>query len=238
MDDRAKRKAPRVKARLKVKFRNAAAFITEYTHNISKGGIFIRTKNPCKLWDKVEVVLVMPEDGQEVSAFGEVIHVVSADQATDSQPAGMGLQLAQIDSKDQELIEEFIKNHLAAGDQDLSYGRREHKRYEARIRVRFGSKEALVEEYIRNISHGGIFICTSEPKPIDEKIMVILTHPDSGEDMLMQGEVVRVVSEEDAKQRPGRKVGMGVKFTEMDEATREQLDLFIKSEHSRNNPAE
>lgn len=228
--DPGRRKDLRIKARLKVRFKNAPAFISEYTHNISKGGLFIKTTKPCNLREMVEVVLLLPEGGVEVSCLGEVIHVVSEKEATEENPAGMGLQLNELAEPDRQKIERYIEAELKK-NQDLTLeGRRKHPRYQTRIRVRFGSKEALLEEFIHNISHGGIFIQTDNPKPLHERLMVILTHPDTQEEMILHGEVVRIVGPEEAE-ATGQKLGMGIRFLEMDEYTRRQLESFINSKH-------
>lgn len=225
--DSGRRNAPRIKARLKVRFKSANAFISEYTHNISKGGLFVRTGKPCASGSLVEVVLVIPETEQEVVATGEVIHIVTPEEATDKQPAGMGLQLREIDPLDQTTIETFINEKLRSEIPADGLGRREHRRFETRIRVRFGSREALLEEYTHNISHGGIFIRTATPKGLGEQLKIILTHPTSGQEMELQGEVVRIVSEADAKVA-NQPPGMGVRFLNLDRFAREQLEAFMQ----------
>ena len=228
--DTGRRKDVRVKARLKVRFKNARAFISEYTHNISKGGLFIKTQKPCAMQDVVEVVLLLPGTEQEISCLGEVAHVCPPSEASDQNPAGMGLQLKELAGADREQIEQFITHEIEASGGVGAEGRRQHTRYEARIRVRFGSKDALLEEFMHNISHGGIFVQTERPKPLHERMMIILTHPDSQEEMILHGEVVRIVlpAEADATDQ---KAGMGVRFLEMDEYTRKQLEDFINSKH-------
>jgi uncharacterized protein (TIGR02266 family) len=228
--DTGRRKDLRVKARLKVRFKNPRAFISEYTHNISKGGLFIKTPKPCALRDLVEVVLLLPGREEGISCLGEVAHVVSPAEATEDNPSGMGLQLRDLDELTREKIEQFIEAEIkTSGDLGLE-GRRRHTRYEARIRVRFGSKEALSEEFAHNISHGGIFIQTERPKLLQDRMLIILTHPDTGEEMILHGEVVRIVGPEEAE-ATGQKVGMGIRFFEMDSYTRKQLENFINSKH-------
>ena len=225
-----RRENVRVKARLKVRFKNTMAFISEYTHNISKGGLFIKTKKPCKLTETVEVVLILPDSGKEVTCLGEVIHAVSAAEAGEDNPSGMGLQLRELAEADRLQIEKLIEDTIR-GDGELGIeGRRQHTRYETRIRVRFGSKEALLEEYVHNISHGGIFIQTEKPKPLHERLLVILTHPGNQEEMILHGEVVRIVGPGEAEAM-GQKAGMGVRFLEMDDYTLRQLKSFINSKH-------
>ena len=220
----------RVKVRLKVRFRNARAFISEYTQNISKGGLFIKTLKPCGLEEIVEVVLLLPGSGQEVSCLGEVAHVITAAEANDENPAGMGLRLREMSEKDRQTIEQFIEQEIrTSGDLGLE-GRRRHPRFEARVRVRFGSQEALLEEWIHNISHGGIFIQTDKPKSLHDRMLIVLTHPDSREEMIVHGEVVRLVGSAEAE-ATGQKVGMGILFLEMDDYARNQLENFINSKH-------
>lgn len=219
-------KAGKVKARLKVRFQSPSAFISEYNHNISKGGIFVRSKNPFPPGSKVEVVLVVPELETEVSAIGEVIHTVSPVEASDRKPSGMGVDLKGMAESERRKIEDYIKSKV--GDQARSMERRKHKRYESRIKVRFGSMDALKEEYMHNISHGGIFIRTSRPKPLREKIKILLVHPDSGKELEMDGEVVRVVDENEAK-KTGQPAGMGIRFADVSKETMDKLAGFIYS---------
>jgi type IV pilus assembly protein PilZ len=226
MVDPSRRQSPRIKARLKVRFKNANAFISEYTQNISKGGLFVRTRKPCASGSIVEVVLVIPDTEQEVSAMGDVIHVVDAEAATEARPAGMGLELKEISPEAKALIEGYISDRLKEELPADGLGRREHRRYDTRIRVRFGSLEALFEEYSHNLSHGGIFIRTSNPKPLQEKLKIILTHPVTQEEILLEGEVVRLVTVDDA-QKTGQPPGMGVRFDDLDQFAIEQLQAFI-----------
>jgi len=222
-----RRDSPRVKVRLKVRFKSSEAFINEYTHNISKGGIFIRTSKPCRLRDRVELVLIVPEDGSEIHTLGEVIHVVAPEDAREQMPAGMGIQILELKKEDQARIEKYIEERLNRGSEGLC--RRQHARVEARLRVKFQSKEALVEEYIQNISHGGIFIASANPKQVGEEITVILTHPDTAQELMLRGEVARVVSPADA-QALGIQPGMGIKFLDLEPYIISQIDEFIQAE--------
>lgn len=228
MEERGRRTNPRVKARLKVRFKDASAFISEYTHNISKGGMFVRTGKPSEVGSIIEVILVLPESGREIIANGKVIHLVPPEQASKSQPAGMGLKLSGIAAADQRLIDDFIKEKIKSGKSIGPLGRRQHERFEAKIRVRFGSMEALLEEYAHNISHGGIFIRTKSPKKINDKLKLILTHPRTKEEIYLEGEVVRTV-QADESVRTRQPAGMGIRFLSMDDYTKGQLEAFINS---------
>jgi type IV pilus assembly protein PilZ len=216
---------------LKIKFKDVESFIDEYTYNISKGGVFIRTANPCRLRDIVEIVLILPEEQLEVIVKGEVVQVVSSDMANEHLPAGMGIHILDFKKEDQERIERFVSSRLRQKTETPAI--REDRRIEARLKVKFESKDKLAEEYANNISHGGIFISTNDLKQAGEKIEIILIHPDNEQELLLKGEVVHVVSEDDTK-KFNIPMGMGIKFTEMDSYDKYQVDEFIKSETIRN----
>ena len=167
---------------------------------------------------------------KKISAIGEVMHVVGPEDATDAQPSGMGMHLQEMDAESYNNIESFISAKYKKASDDAVLGRREHQRFESKIRVKFGSVEALKEEYTHNISHGGIFIRTKTPKALREKMSIILQHPGNKQEIILEGEVVRVVNQEDSD-KTGHPIGMGVKFDVVDENTRKQLDSFINSDY-------
>ena len=144
----------------------------------------------------------------------------------------MGLDITKIEPEAQEMIESIIHENLKKEQTAEELGRRKHQRHQTRVRVRFGSLEALMEEYSHNISHGGIFIRTIKPKKLNERLKIILAHPETGDEMILDGEVVRIVSEDEAK-KTGQPPGMGVKFLARDKYTQDQLQGFISSTYSR-----
>ena len=233
MPDTDRRNHPRIKAKVKVRFKNASAFIAEYTHNISKGGLFVRTAKPCPMESLVEVIIVLPETEEEIHALGRVMHVVTQEEAEEDRPAGMGLELHDISPEDLAKIDRYISEKIKQGEVPDELGRRKHKRYQAKLRVRFGSLEALREEYTHNISHGGIFIKTRNPKRMGDRLRLILIHPQTGEELELEGEVVRVVDEKEAA-ATGQPLGMGVVFVNQEEEIQARLRSFIKPEYLEN----
>jgi type IV pilus assembly protein PilZ len=228
MVDSGRRNDVRVKARVKVRFRDDEALFSEFTHNISKGGLFVRTTTPCALGAQVEVVLILPDSETEIKAQGRVIHIVSPAEASATRPAGMGLHLLDLAPRDQKALEEYIKDRLAKAGAD-TLGRRQHPRYHARLRVRFGNVIALQVEYSLNISHGGIFIKTRNPKPLGERLLLILIHPQTGQELELEGEVVRVVTTHQARES-AQPAGMGILFCNLDQGLRQKIEDFIRPE--------
>lgn len=76
-------------------------------------------------------------------------------------------------------------------------GRRQHDRYETLLKVRFRSYQSLIDEYVVNISKGGLFVRTQNPPPLGTIIQLGVTFPD-GALHAVDAEVVRVVTPAEA----------------------------------------
>jgi uncharacterized protein (TIGR02266 family) len=84
---------PRVPAKLRVGWTSSHDFLTAYSENISRGGIFIATDNPPELREIVELSVELPDGLPPVKTRAEVVHSVTAAQARSSgRVAGAGLQ--------------------------------------------------------------------------------------------------------------------------------------------------
>jgi len=219
----SRRSDPRVKARLRVKFKNNGSFINLYTDNISQGGVFIRTTKVCHSRNKVRMRLIIPKQESEIVATGKVVRVVTPDRATEKMPAGIGIKIS-LKKEDREKIAGFIKSKLKKELDRLGQG--EHFRVENCIRLNFRSKQRLIEEYNSNISRGGIFIAAARPRRIREQIAVILIHPETEQEFLLHGEVMRIVTKKEA-QRLNSRPGLEIRLHAMSSFARNQLDEFM-----------
>src|SRR6478672_2569924 len=100
--DDERRDGPRVPITLKVDYKRLNTFFADYTKNISKGGTFIRTKKPLEIGTEFVFVLTLPEPsldgaGVKLELTGKVMRVVSEDEATADNPAGMGIRFVYKD---------------------------------------------------------------------------------------------------------------------------------------------
>lgn len=105
--------------------------------------------------------------------------------------------------------------------------RRKHTREKVRIRVIYKTINRFKEEYTENISHGGIFIKSTRPLPMHSRVNVSLTIPEREEPIAMSSEVVRRITEEEAK-NSGIIPGFALQFLDFDEKKKD-LDGFIES---------
>ncbi len=81
------------------------------------------------------------------------------------------------------------------------------------VQYRFDTFEDFLAEYSLNISPGGIFICTDEPRPEGAVIYLLFTLRDGSRLIEGMGRVVRVNPPGDG----ARPAGMGVEFLNFDE---------------------
>jgi hypothetical protein len=92
-------------------FASLEAFITEYVTNISRSGVFIKTRHPLNVGTKVNLrFTVIMDDIETIEGIGEVVRV-------QVEPAGMGVVFVTLTSHSQELISKLItrRRNLAAG---------------------------------------------------------------------------------------------------------------------------
>jgi uncharacterized protein (TIGR02266 family) len=109
----ASRAFERIKARLQVGWATAREFLVAYSENISRGGIFVATQNPPDLREVVELLLELPDGGGPAKTDAEVVHRVTAEQATRGRVAGAGLQFVGADDEFRERLDRCMENLLA-----------------------------------------------------------------------------------------------------------------------------
>ena len=89
-EGRERRETGRAGLELPIKYDRLNAFLSDYTHNISRGGTFIRTDRPLEVGTALSFRIHAPELG-ELLLRGVVRWAVDTDDAGDDRPAGMGI---------------------------------------------------------------------------------------------------------------------------------------------------
>jgi uncharacterized protein (TIGR02266 family) len=91
------------------------------------------------------------------------------------------------------------------------------------LNVNFESLGEIRKCLMKNLSAGGIFVATESPLPIGTPFNVHIRIEKTGEDVQLPGEVVSVGASADLS---AEKHGMGIRFVNLTEAQREQVDEF------------
>jgi uncharacterized protein (TIGR02266 family) len=77
-------------------------FIQEYVTNISKSGVFIKTKEPLAIGTSVDLrFTVIMDDVETIEGIGEVVRV-------QDDPSGMGVVFRELNSYSQKLIQKLL----------------------------------------------------------------------------------------------------------------------------------
>ena len=83
-------------------FESYDAFINEYVTNISRSGVFIRSKTPLPVGTKVNLnFTVITDEIESVQGVGEVIRV-------EEDPSGMGVAFTELPTYSKNLIERLL----------------------------------------------------------------------------------------------------------------------------------
>lgn len=109
MAEKAKkaRKADRLHHELLVAYRTVDGFITDWAVNISRGGIFINTRNPLAVGTTVRLIVSLPDTAFPFDLTGRVTRVNEFDNPSNQVP-GMGIEFLDVDDDKRSRIERFV----------------------------------------------------------------------------------------------------------------------------------
>ena len=216
----------RVEAKIEVEFKNFDQFYKEYTKNISKGGMFIKTNKVLKPQTVIEIFLKLPNVDQPLDLVGEVVHAIEPELAKQNNwEAGMGIHFVDFEEEAQKVLHDYVATQYHKDPAARPRDRRQHPRTDSRLRVKFPSLDVLQHDYSEDISRGGIFIQTPKPREVGDRFLITLVHPETGEELELLGEVVRITHQD--PKVPGSLSGMGIRFLEMDEKKHQAIEKFL-----------
>ena len=228
-----RRELLRIQAEIEVHFKSYDQFFKEYTKNISKGGIFIKSGKPLPSQTVIEIKIFLPGHKDALDVVGEVVHTIEPEIAKErGWEPGMGIHFVDFPEDVQQRLTHYVDSQAKTMPVEKS-DRRKHPRSSIRLKVKFPDLTTLLENYAKDISRGGIFIPTTDPKPVGVIITLTLIHPENQEEIEIQGEVVRVVSEKEAREQKEKKLipGMGIQFINVEPEQQQALESFLAVEY-------
>jgi uncharacterized protein (TIGR02266 family) len=95
-----------------------------------------------------------------------------------------------------------------------------------RVRLRYPDLDTFVDKFAPNVTRGGIFLASRDPKPVGEKVRFEVMLREGPPVLVGEGRVTWVKEFNPAE--PHRPYGMGVQFTAVDKASRPVLDRLLK----------
>ncbi len=107
---------------LKVEYKRVNTFFSDYTKNISKGGLFIKTKTPLPVGTLFLFKLFVPGLDAPLQLRGEVRWVRKASRAIKAPEAGMGLRLLYDNDDQLRAVERVVEKLMVEKLGGLIYG--------------------------------------------------------------------------------------------------------------------
>lgn len=110
------RKAPRFMAQLRVQYgTDLQELLTDYSVNLSTGGLFIETGNPLPADTLLSTEFILPGNAATIRCKGRVAWINHPElMRNPNLPVGMGLQFLDISFDDMNAIRQFIKKDALA----------------------------------------------------------------------------------------------------------------------------
>ncbi|MEJ2202125.1 MAG: response regulator [Desulfuromonadaceae bacterium] len=98
-------------AKLKIRYGlNSATLLTDYSINLSEGGMFLEMENPLSVNTALNLELLLPSLDEPICCRGRVAWRHFSDQDTESRlPAGMGVQFLDLPNEYVYALREFIR---------------------------------------------------------------------------------------------------------------------------------
>ncbi len=112
-DAQDRRNNPRVPIALKVEYKRLNSFFADYTKNISRGGTFIRTKNPLSIGTEFMFHLTVPGLEAPLALRGKVQWIVREDEETEDQEPGMGIGFVYESEADRDRIANTVEKLMS-----------------------------------------------------------------------------------------------------------------------------
>ena len=98
--------------KVEVTYKTADIFTSNWSINISRGGIFIKTPNPPPMGTQLDLEFKLPESGKVIKASGEIVWSQHA-SAKSSLPPGMGIKFRQITPEDLQEVTDYVNKIIS-----------------------------------------------------------------------------------------------------------------------------
>jgi len=103
----------RVPLDLEIDYSDLETFCQDYIRNISRGGLFIETKNPLELNTELKLKFRLPGCDAPIKATGVVVWTVEPEDATANSAApGMGVRFGDLSEHDMSMIDSMVKGEM------------------------------------------------------------------------------------------------------------------------------
>jgi len=231
-EDPGRRQHARARVEIEVEYFLLDKFISDYTRNISQGGLFIRSERLLERGTELSFKLNVPRLDEPLEVKGRVAWVRTAEQAErEAKEPGMGVQFVYDSDEDRQLVERTVRDLIedrapAASVEDEADTRRTHPRLPVELRVEYSDLDVFITEYTQNISKGGVFIRSDHQLDPGTELLFKLHVPKLMEPLDLRGRVAWVRGGDQATE--AKRPGMGIRFIYDSDEERERLERTVE----------
>src|SRR5436190_4933812 len=115
------RKDPRAKVlSMTVRYKSATIdeFIEHHSHDVSRGGMFIKTPSPFPSGTLLKFEVRIQDEKKVMQGVGRVVWKREPASATHDQPSGMGVKFIKLDEDSKHIIDKLV---VTRGDRDGAF---------------------------------------------------------------------------------------------------------------------
>jgi uncharacterized protein (TIGR02266 family) len=112
------RKDPRAKVlTMTVRYKSATLdeFIEHHSHDVSRGGMFIKTPSPFPPGTLLKFEVKIAEDQKVIQGVGRVVWKRESETGDKERPSGMGVKFIKIDDPSRKTIDQLVNSRADAG---------------------------------------------------------------------------------------------------------------------------
>lgn len=103
----------RVALDLEIDYSDLESFCQDYIRNISRGGVFVETREPLALGSNLKLKFRLPGSDRPIQAEGVVMWVIEAQEnMADGHVPGMGIRFGSLSEQDMAMIDELVLGEL------------------------------------------------------------------------------------------------------------------------------
>src|SRR3954470_24806829 len=114
-DTRKDKRANVVSLNVRYKSATVDEFIENHSHDVSKGGLFVKTPTPFPPGTLLKFEIRLAGDKSVISGVGRVVWKREPTQAGADKPAGMGVKFIKIDEASRTVIDKLVSQKVGAG---------------------------------------------------------------------------------------------------------------------------
>jgi uncharacterized protein (TIGR02266 family) len=103
------RQTKRVERVLALTYRSRQQFLSAYTGNVSRGGLFVQTPKPLAVKERFLLKLQVPGVEEPLDIKCQVAWTRGQAGEGGDKPAGMGVKFCEMSAKDTKMLEEYLQ---------------------------------------------------------------------------------------------------------------------------------